>query len=47
MATVPGGTVAPLADDLPRRIQPRGDDIVAQALGREQDDLGADDVPIR
>jgi len=39
--------LAPLADDLARRIEPRGDDIVAQALGREQDDLGADDVTIR
>ena len=39
--------LAPLADDLPRRIQPGGDDIVAETLGSEQDDLRADNVAIR
>jgi hypothetical protein len=39
--------VAPLADDLARRIQPRGDGAIAQPFRSEQDDLGADDVSIR
>jgi hypothetical protein len=39
--------LAPLADDLARRIEPRGDEIVAQAVRGEQHDFGADDVPIR
>jgi hypothetical protein len=39
--------LAPLADDLARRIESRGDEIVAQAVGGEQHDLGADDVAIR
>jgi len=39
--------VAPFADDLARRIESRGDEIVAKSLGREQDDLRTDDVTIR
>ena len=39
--------VAPLADDLARRIESGGDEIVAEPVGGEQDDLGADDVSIR
>jgi hypothetical protein len=39
--------VAPFADDLPRRIEARGDEIVAQALGGQEDDLRADNVSIR
>ena len=39
--------VAPLADDLPRGIQTRRDDIVGQSLGGQQDKLRADDVSIR
>jgi hypothetical protein len=39
--------LAPLADDLPGRVEPRGDDIIAQALGGQEDDLGSDDIPIR
>jgi hypothetical protein len=39
--------VAPFADDLARRIESCGDEIVAESLGGEQDDLRADDVSIR
>ena len=38
---------APLTDDLARDIQPRRDDIVGRAFGRQQDDLGADAISIR
>ena len=40
-------TVAPFANDLARRIESRGDEIVAEPLGRQQHDLRADDVSIR
>src|SRR5207245_2187130 len=40
-------TVAPFANDLARRIESCGDEIVAEPLGRQQDDLRADDVSIR
>ena len=40
-------TVAPFADDLARRIESRGNEIVAESLGRQQDDLRANDVTIR
>ncbi len=39
--------MAPLADDLPWRIQARADLVVAEAGRREEDDLGPDDVTIR
>jgi hypothetical protein len=39
--------LTPLADDLPRRIEPRGDDVVGEALGGIEDDLGTDHIPIR
>jgi len=39
--------VAPFADDLARGIEARGDEIIAEALGRQQDDLRPDDVSIR
>jgi hypothetical protein len=39
--------VAPFADDLPRHIEARGYDVVAQAPRGEQHDLGANDVSIR
>jgi hypothetical protein len=39
-------TVAPLADDLARRIEPGRDDIIPEAFGRQQHDLGANDVTI-
>ena len=39
--------VAPFADDLAWHIEPRGNNVVAQALSGQQDDLGADDVSIR
>ena len=39
--------LAPLADDLPWGIQPRGNDIVGQSLCGEQDELGANDISIR
>jgi hypothetical protein len=38
---------SPLADDLPGQIQAGGDFGVLQARGRQQDDLGPDDVTIR
>jgi hypothetical protein len=34
--------LAPLADDLARRIEAGGNDIVVQALGGQQHDLGPD-----
>jgi hypothetical protein len=40
-------TVAPFADDLARRIKSRGDEIIAEPLGRQQDDLRTDNVSIR
>jgi len=39
--------VAPLADNLPRGIQARRDDVIGQALGGQEDELGPDDVSIR
>jgi hypothetical protein len=39
--------VAPFAHDLPWRIESRGDKIVAESFGRQQDDLRADDISIR
>ena len=39
--------VAPFADDLPRHIEARGNNVVAQAFSSQQYDLGADDVSIR
>jgi hypothetical protein len=45
--TVVEEPVAPLADDLPRGVQPCRDDIVGQSLGGQQDQLRADDVSIR
>jgi hypothetical protein len=38
--------LAPFADDLPRRVQPPRDDVIAQALRGEQDDLRAEHVSI-
>jgi hypothetical protein len=40
-------TVPPFAHNLARRIESGGDEIVADAFGRQQDDLCADDVSIR
>jgi hypothetical protein len=40
-------TVAPFADDLARRIESCRDEIIAESLGRQQDDFRADDVAIR
>jgi hypothetical protein len=39
--------LAPLADDLARRVQAGPDLVIAEAAGGQQDDLGADDVTIR
>ena len=39
--------LAPLADDLPWRVQACGDLVVAQSLCGIQHDLGSDDVTIR
>jgi hypothetical protein len=40
-------TVTPFADDLARGIESRRDEIVAEPVGGQQDDLRADDVSIR
>src|SRR5512134_859327 len=45
--TVAEKALAPFADDLARRIQASGNDVVREPVGREQDELGANDVPIR
>jgi hypothetical protein len=37
----------PLADNLPRGIQPRGNHIIAQTLGSKENDLRANDISIR
>src|SRR3990170_4432246 len=39
--------LAPLADDLPTRIQSSGDCVVPEPIGRVERDLGPDDVTIR
>jgi hypothetical protein len=39
--------VAPFADDLARGIESCRDEIIAESLGRQQDDFRADDVAIR
>jgi hypothetical protein len=39
--------LAPFADDLAGRIESSGDDVVRQALGGIEDDLGSDDISIR
>jgi hypothetical protein len=36
--------LAPLADDLARRIQASGNEVVRQPVGRQQDEFGANDV---
>jgi hypothetical protein len=40
-------SLAPFADDLAGRVQSGGEDLVREALGREEDDLGANYVAIR
>jgi hypothetical protein len=39
--------MAPLTDDLSWSIQARADLVVAEAGGREEHDLGPDDIAIR
>jgi len=39
--------LAPLADDLARRVQAGPDLVIAEAGRGQQDDLGANDVTIR
>ena len=39
-------SLAPLADNLARSVESRGDHIVGEALGGKKDDLGADDFTI-
>jgi hypothetical protein len=38
--------LAPLAHDLPWRVQARRDDVIAQSLARKEHDLGTDDSAI-
>jgi len=40
-------TLAPLADDLARGIQTRGDDIIGEACGGKEDDLGTNYITVR
>jgi hypothetical protein len=40
-------SLAPFADDLARRIEPGSDQIVGEALGCNEDDLGTNDITIR
>jgi hypothetical protein len=39
--------LAPLADDLPGRIEAVRNDVIAEPRGSQEDNLGADDIPIR
>jgi hypothetical protein len=39
--------LAPFADDLARRIQAGGNDVVRQPFRSQQDEFGADDVAVR
>jgi hypothetical protein len=39
--------LAPLADNLAGRIQARGNDVIREALRREQNDLRPNDIAIR
>jgi hypothetical protein len=39
--------LAPFADDLAGGIQAGRDDVIAEALGGQENDLGADDIAIR
>src|SRR6516164_11429851 len=39
--------LAPLADDLAWRVESRGNYIIGEALGGQQDDFGANDITIR
>ena len=40
-------SLAPLADDLARRVQPGSDDIVGEAFIGEENDFGTDHITIR
>jgi len=40
-------SLTPLADDLTGRVEPGGDDIVAQSLIGEENDFGPDHIAIR
>src|SRR5438132_379347 len=40
-------SLAPHRDDIPPRVQPPGDLVVAETLGRQEHDLGTEDVTIR
>ena len=42
-----GKPLAPLADDLARRIEPSRDEVVGQAFISKEDDLGAHHITIR
>ena len=42
-----GESLAPLADNLARRVEPGSDEVVGQAFIGKEDDLGANHVTIR
>ena len=44
---IPPEAFPPLGDDLARQIETRADDVIGHALGGEQHQLRADDIPIR
>src|SRR4030095_16248609 len=44
--SVPPEAFPPLADDLARQIETRGDDVIGQALGSEEKHIWTEDVPI-
>src|SRR5213594_754082 len=44
--SVPPEAFSPLADDLARQIEARGDDVIGHALGSEPNQFRADDVSI-
>jgi hypothetical protein len=40
-------SLAPLADDLTRRIEAGSDEVIGKAISRHENDSGADNVTIR
>jgi hypothetical protein len=38
---------APFANDLARRVEASGDEVIGETIGRHEDDPGTDDIAIR